>query len=104
MRKASEQIVGKVQCAQRRKKWKMRENISAQFYRSVSNSCCVPDGYNSLLEDPKDSVMHVPLEGAGCLIGSCRASHPQSGLGDVGKTRTFEFHSLENEREMEFCM
>ena len=38
------------------------------------------------------------------IVPSCCDSHSQSGLGDVDKTRTFEFHSLKNEREMEFCM
>ena len=48
--------------------------------------------------------MHAPLEGAGCFMDSCCDSHSQSGLGDVDKTRTFEFNPVENEREMEFCM
>ena len=68
----------------------------------MSNSCCVPDVYNSLIEDPKDSIMHVPLEGAGCFMGSCCASHSQSELVGRAKTRTFEFHPAENEREMIF--
>ena len=70
----------------------------------MSNSCCVPDVYNSLIEDPKYNLMDAPLEGAGCFMGSCCVSHPQCGLGDVDKTRTFEFHPVENEREMEFLI